>query len=104
MRYLVMSALALAFASAPAFAEAADKASDKGKEMSAKATNTTCCCGKPVDAKVAPVEAKTADGKAVSIACCSDACAAEVKKDPAKALSKLEAAGKGEAKKDEKVK
>jgi hypothetical protein len=101
MRYLVMSALALAFASAPAFAEAADKASDKGKEMSAKAMNTDCCCGKPVDAKVAPVEAKSADGKTVLIGSCSDACAAEVKKDPAKALEKIQAAGK---KNDEKAK
>ncbi len=104
MRYLVMSALALAFASAPVFAEAAGGASDKGKEMSTKAFNTTCCCGKPVDAKVAPVEAKSADGKTVMIGCCSDACATEVKKDPAKALEKLQSAGKGEAKKDEKSK
>ena len=38
MRFVL--AIALAFATTSAFAEAADKASDKGKEMSAKAVNT----------------------------------------------------------------
>ena len=53
-------------------------------DASAKAVNTVCvACGAPVDAKVAPVAAKTKEGKDVLIGCCSDKCAAEVKKNPA---------------------
>lgn len=82
MRFALI--MALTFAGTSLFAEAAAGASDKGKEASAKAAvNTNCVgCGKPVDAKVAPIAGKTKEGKEVMMGCCSDACATEVKKNP----------------------
>ncbi len=78
MRFVL--AVALAFATVSAFAEAADKASDKGKEMSAKAVNTVCPLdGAKVDAKVAPVSGKTKEGKEVSIGSCCAECAGKIK-------------------------
>jgi hypothetical protein len=78
MRFVL--AIALAFATTSVFAEAADKASDKGKEMSAKAVNTVCPLdGAKVDAKVAPVSGKTKEGKEVSIGSCCAECATKIK-------------------------
>src|SRR4051812_44334264 len=76
------SLLALALVAAPfAVIAAADGAAPAPAAADAKAVNTVCVmCGKPVDAKVAPIEGKTKDGKTVLIGTCSDACAAEVKK------------------------
>ncbi len=79
MRFVL--AIALAFASASVFAEAADKAADKGKEMSAKAAVNTVCPldGAKVDAKVAPVAGKTKEGKEVAIGSCCAECAGKIK-------------------------
>lgn len=80
--------LAMAFATTSAFAEAAagaDAPKADAPKADGKAVNTVCvACGKPVDAKVAPIAGKTKEGKEVMIGCCSDACATVVKKDPAK--------------------
>ncbi len=73
--------LALTLAGSSLFAEAA--APGAAKEASAKpAVNTNCvACGKPVDAKLAPIAGKTKEGKEVMMGCCSEGCATEVKKN-----------------------
>jgi hypothetical protein len=66
-----------------------------------KAVNTVCPMdGAKVDSKVAPVEAKTKDGKTVLIGACCASCAAEIKKTPDKFID----AAVGNKKVDEKVK
>jgi hypothetical protein len=70
-----MVALAFAVGSA-CYAEDAGKAN-------AKAVNTVCpVSGEKIDPSVAPVEAKTKDGKTVEIGVCCNKCPAAIKKNP----------------------
>ena len=94
MRTILLT-LCLAFAAVPAFA-ADEQAAEQGQ---AKAENTVCVCGHAVDAARKPVTVEV-DGKAHSIAACSEACEKHVKADGKKALLDI----KAHSKKDEGVK
>ena len=95
MRTLILTALlAVGFAGSAFSADAPAPGA-----AVAKAENANCCCGKPVDAKVAPVTV-TVEGKTHTIGVCSDECAKAAKADPKKALAGVEAHNK----KDEPVK
>ncbi len=75
----LLLALSLTFASFSAFAE------DAAPAATATASNTVCPCdGKAIDKSVAPIAAKTSDGKDVMIGACCNDCAAKIKADPAK--------------------
>lgn len=88
MRNIIFTAiLALGFAAVSFGADAAPAAA------AAKAENAMCVCGKPTDAKIAPVTV-TVEGKTHVIGVCSDACAKEVKADPKKAVAAIEAHNK----------
>ena len=94
MRHLILTAILAVGFLAPAFS-----ADEHAAVEAAKATNANCCCGKPVDAKVAPVTV-TVEGKTHTIGVCSDECAKAAKADPAKAVAGVTAHNK----KDEAVK
>ncbi len=86
MRNLFLGAIAaLAFIAPIAAADAAPKAAS---------LNETCCCGKPVDAKIDPVSVKVGESEH-KIAVCSKECAEAVKKmDPKEAWKATEAHNK----------
>ena len=94
MRTLILTALL-----AVGFAGSAFSADEHAAAPAAKAENANCCCGKPADAKIAPVTV-TVEGKTHTIGVCSDECAKAAKADPKKALAGVEAHNK----KDEPVK
>jgi len=66
MRYLLSAIAVVAFIGGAA------------AEDAVKASNATCCCGKPIDAKVEAVSVKAGD-KTGAIAVCSAECQAKVK-------------------------
>jgi hypothetical protein len=86
MKSMIIAVVAALAFLAPAFGEDAKPA--------AEALNATCCCGKPVDATIAPVSIKVGDSDK-KIAVCSKECAEAVKKmDPKEAWKAVEAHNK----------
>ncbi len=78
MRFAIIAALALGLG-------VSSYAEDAGKTVAkdAKAVNTICpVSGEKVDPKIAPVEAKTKDGKTVLVGVCCEKCPAAIKKNP----------------------
>ena len=86
MKSMIIAAIATLAFLAPAFGEDA--------KPGAESLNATCCCGKPVDAKVEAVSIKVGDADK-KIAVCSKECAEAVKKmDPKEAWKAVEAHNK----------
>src|SRR4051812_24278109 len=88
MRTLILTALL-----AVGFAGSAFSGANHAAAPAANAENATCCCGKPVDAKAAPVTV-TAEGKTHATGVCSHGSARAAKADPKKALAGVEAHNK----------
>jgi hypothetical protein len=78
MRFAIIAVLALGLG-ASSYAEDGSTAAPKD----VKAINTICpVSGEKVDSSIAPVEAKTTDGKTVEIGVCCANCPAAIKKHP----------------------
>jgi len=78
MRLTILAALTLALGTTLAAADATPAA-----PQAVQASNTICpISGEKIDPSIAPVEAKTADGKTVEIGVCCEKCLAKIQKDP----------------------
>ncbi len=87
MRFALIAASLAMFSGTAAFAEDADKdvKAAEHKAIDGKAVNTIDpVTGDKVDAKIAPIEAKTKDGKVILIGAATGDTAATIKKSPEK--------------------